>query len=62
MRTCLKCRKNAENVNSKVSKTKKIVDQSYYENVLYVVKKIKIYEKTRSKRIIKQFRSKDNIE
>ena len=51
---CLKCKKNTENINPKVSKTKNgKIKQCYYQNVLYVVVKVKIYERTRSKRNIK---------
>ena len=35
---CLKCRKNTENVNPRVSKTSK-VEQWYYQNVQYVIVK-----------------------
>ena len=34
---CLKCRKNTENINPRVSKTSK--KQSYYQNVQYVIVK-----------------------
>ena len=37
----LKCRKNTENINPRVSKTSN--GKCYYQNVLYVVVKIKIY-------------------
>ena len=35
---CLKCRKNTENINTRVSK-KTMVEHWYYQNVQYVVVK-----------------------
>ena len=56
---CFKCKKK----KSKTKKTPdylglkrhklKMVEQCYYQNVLYVTKKMKIYERIRSKRNIK---------
>ena len=54
---CLKCKKDAENVNSKVLKTK-IGRAMLLSNQEYAVVKITIYERTRSTRI----RSSDTIE
>ena len=39
---CLKCKKNTENINPRVSKTSN-VKQCYYQNVQYVVVKFEIY-------------------
>ena len=36
---CLKCKKNAENVDSKMFKTQKTVKQLYSQNALYLVVK-----------------------
>ena len=46
--------KKTDNVNSKVLKSKngKIEELCYYQNVVYVVVKIKIYERATSKRIV----------
>ena len=54
---CLKCKKDAENVNSKVLKTKNGRAMLLSEQE-YALVKITIYEKIRSKRI----RSSDTIE
>ena len=47
---CLKCKKDAENVNSKVLKTK-IGRAMLLSKQEYAVVKITIYERTRSTRI-----------
>ena len=49
---CLKCRKNTENINPRVS----MVGQWYYQNVQYAVVKNEDLLKPRSKRTIEQFR------
>ena len=33
---CLECKRNTENVYPKLLKSKKMVEQCYYQNVLYV--------------------------
>ena len=40
---CLKRRKNTEIINSRISKKQVMVEQWHYQNVKYVVVKIKIY-------------------
>ena len=47
---CLKCRKDTENINPRVSKT---VEQWYYQNVHYVVVKYQDLLKTKKQRSTK---------
>ena len=47
---CLKCKNNTENINLKVLETE--ISRTMLSSKCYHQKKIKIYETTRSKRII----------
>ena len=54
---CLKCRKNTENIDAKMMKTKNGRFMLSSKCTVCGSKKIKIYEKTRSRRIIELFRN-----
>ena len=53
---CLKCRKDTENINPRVSKTSNGRTMVLSKCAICNSKKIKIYQKSRSERTIKQFR------
>ena len=52
---CLKCRKNTKNINPKVSKTSNGRTMLLSKCAISNKKKIKIYQKSRSKRTNQQF-------